>query len=138
MARITISHRHGEAFDVQIRGYRLVSDEPVVIGGEDLGPTPTELMVAGLAACAAEAGVKHLADEGIPCDVFEVHADFDWDIEQGRVNTVRLTVTPPAGLTTHDLHFLEKAMLDCPARKMLTEPPTLKFAFSEMRALVAS
>ena len=131
MARITISHRSGEAFDVQIRGYRLISDEPVVIGGEDLGPTPTELMVAGLAACAAETGVKHLTDEGIPCEVFEVQADFTWDIERGRVNAVRLVITPPPGLKTNDLHFLEKAMVDCPARKMLTEPPTLKYAFTE-------
>lgn len=136
MARIKVTHRFGESFDVQIRGYRLISDEPVSIGGDDEGPTPTELMVAGLAACAAEVGVKHLSDEGLPLEPFEVDAEFGWDIERGRVDNVHLTVTPPPGLKTNDLHFLEMAMLGCPARKMLTEPPTLKYAFSEKREQV--
>ena len=138
MARIKITHRYGEAFDVEIRGYRLVSDEPVAIGGDDTGPTPTELMVAGLAACAAEVGVKHLVDEGLPYEPFEVDADFGWDIDEGRVDSVRLTVTPPASLKINDLHFLEMAMLGCPARKMLTEPPTLKYSFSEQHAEAVS
>lgn len=136
MARIKITHRFGESFEVQIRGYRLISDEPVSIGGEDEGPTPTELMVAGLAACAAEVGVKHLLNEGLPQEPFEVDADFSWDLEGARVDSVRLSVTAPPGLKTSDLHFLEMAMLGCPARKMLTEPPTLKYAFSETHAPV--
>lgn len=49
---------------------------------------------------------------------------------------MHLTVTAPPGLKTDDLHFLEMAMLGCPARKMLTEPPTLEYAFSEKRERV--
>ncbi|HET7465308.1 MAG TPA: OsmC family protein [Candidatus Dormibacteraeota bacterium] len=137
MARITVKHRYGESFDIQIRGYRLVSDEPVAIGGEDEGPTPTELMVAGLAACAAEEGVKHLSNEGLPFEPFAVEADFSWDIENGRIDHVQLTISTPPGLTDSDHRFLEAAMVACPARKMLTEPPTLKYAFSEPAAVTA-
>ena len=134
MARITVTHRFGDSFDVRIRGYKLISDEPRTVGGDDEGPTPTELMVAGLAACAAEEGVKHLSDEGLPYEGLEVMADFTWDIETSRVDAVRLSVTVPAGLGTHEVHFLEMAMLACPARKMLTEPPTLKYSFAEQPA----
>jgi hypothetical protein len=41
VARITVKHRHGQSFDIQVRGYPLVSDEPVTLGGDDEGPTPT-------------------------------------------------------------------------------------------------
>jgi putative redox protein len=33
---------------------RLVADEPVLAGGLDLGPTPHDLVAAGLAACTAQ------------------------------------------------------------------------------------
>lgn len=33
--------------------HRVISDEPVALGGNDLGPTPYELLSAGLASCTA-------------------------------------------------------------------------------------
>ena len=134
MARITVSHRFGEAFDIQIRGCRLISDEPVTVGGEDEGPTPTELIVAVLAACAAEEGVNYLTRRGLPNDRFEVKADFAWDSRASRVDAVRITVERPPQLEEEDMRSLEAAVLDCPARKMLTEPPAVEYSFSDAAA----
>lgn len=130
MARITVKHRYEQAFDIDIRGMRLLSDEPVVLGGEDEGPTPTELMVAGLAACAAEEGLRHLSTRGLPFQPLEVEADFVWDAESERVASVQLAVTLPPDLTDADVKDVEKAMLACPARKMLTQPPSVDYEFS--------
>jgi putative redox protein len=33
---------------------RFVADEPVELGGQDLGPTPHDLVAAGLAACTSQ------------------------------------------------------------------------------------
>jgi putative redox protein len=37
--------------DVEVGGHHLVVDEPVAVGGADAGPTPYEMLLAGLGAC---------------------------------------------------------------------------------------
>jgi putative redox protein len=129
MARITVTHRHGESFDVRVRGYALISDEPVTLGGDDEGPTPTELMVAGLAACAADEVVRTLAERGEKFEPTEVGADFEWDQGGGRIAGIRLTVTMPTDISAESNEAVLAAVMACPARKMLVEPPTLEYEF---------
>jgi putative redox protein len=51
LGSIAVHHLGRDRFGVRIRGHELVSDQPREDGGEDTGPTPTELFIAGLAAC---------------------------------------------------------------------------------------
>src|SRR5579859_2973035 len=55
----------GFAYLISIGEHELVVDQPVEDGGEDLGPTPTDLFVAGLASCAAYYAGRFLARRGI-------------------------------------------------------------------------
>jgi putative redox protein len=130
MARITVKHRHGQSFDIQVRGHPLVSDEPVTLGGDDEGPTPTELMVAGLAACAADEVVKCLSAMGERFEPTEVRADFGWEAEGSRVASIRLSVTLPEKISENVRQKVLSSMLSCPARKMLAEPPDVEYEVS--------
>ncbi len=127
MARITVKHRHGQSFGIQVRGYPLVCDEPVTLGGDDEGPTPTELMVAGLAACAADEVVKCLIAAGLSHDLTEVAADFTWDADGRRVASIRLSVTLPDAINENTRQKVMLSMFACPARKMLAEPPNVEY-----------
>jgi putative redox protein len=130
MARITATHRHGQSFDIRVRGYALISDEPVTLGGDDEGPTPTELMVAGLTACAADEAVKCLVATGERFEPIEVGADFAWDTAAGRVESIRLSISLPEPINERTRERVLQAMLACPARKMLTDPPRVDYEFS--------
>jgi putative redox protein len=127
LARITVTHRHGQSFDIRVRGYALISDEPVTVGGDDEGPTPTELMVAGLAACAADEAVKRLAAISERFEPIEIRADFDWDSQGCRVSSIRLEVRVPDVIGASARNEVLHAMQSCPARKMLAEPPTIEY-----------
>ncbi|MBE9109860.1 OsmC family protein [Nodosilinea sp. LEGE 07298] len=54
MASVQVSSndsRFGQ--DIAIRQFQLTADEPTSLGGNDQGPTPTELVMAGLGSCKA-------------------------------------------------------------------------------------
>lgn len=138
MARITVTHRHDESFDIRVRGYALISDEPVTYGGDDEGPTPTELMVAGLAACAAEEAVRCLTEAGHAFLAVEVEADFVWDLEDQRIASIHLKVKLPDGLSEKLRDAVSAAVLSCPARKMLTQPPSVDYELHTSSALPAA
>ena len=39
--------------EVDVGGHQLVVDEPIPVGGSDQGPSPYEMLLAGLGACTA-------------------------------------------------------------------------------------
>jgi LmbE family N-acetylglucosaminyl deacetylase len=52
-ATMRVDYRDGDRFDIRIRDHVVTVDQPTDVGGDDAGPTPTELFVAGLASCVA-------------------------------------------------------------------------------------
>ena len=56
MRQVTVRALSGRSYAVEAdnaRGHVFVSDEPPDAGGEDLGPTPQELLIAALGGCVA-------------------------------------------------------------------------------------
>jgi putative redox protein len=58
-----------------IRDFALTVDEPPIIGGTDTGPTPVELVLAGLGTCQEIVYATYARILGIPIDAVSVHAE---------------------------------------------------------------
>jgi putative redox protein len=69
---VAATYESGDRFAIQVRGHRLVVDQPMAAGGEDAGPTPTELFVASLAACVGFYAERFLRRHGLPTDRLRV------------------------------------------------------------------
>jgi uncharacterized OsmC-like protein/pimeloyl-ACP methyl ester carboxylesterase len=73
--RVTEAEGRGFLQDISIAGkHHLLADEPVSVGGTDLGPTPYQLLCAALGACTTMTLRMYAARKGIPlerasCDV---------------------------------------------------------------------
>ena len=50
---VTESDAHPYGQRISVGGHQLVADEPAAVGGADSGPTPYDLLLAGLGACTA-------------------------------------------------------------------------------------
>src|SRR5947207_15964088 len=89
----------GERYLLDISGHRLAVDQPVEDGGADTAPTPTELFVAGLAACIAFYAGRYLTRHDVPRDGLRVAVDWQMaDARPARVGAVSIRITPPAAL----------------------------------------
>jgi uncharacterized OsmC-like protein len=125
----------GEAYDVIVRGHRLMVDQPVDVGGEDRAPTPTELFVASLASCMAfyaggTSPATGSAVTGSPCrparhgfsrDGLAVSASFEMAADKpARVGRVRLAVRVPVDLLAERQASLAAVIAHCTVHNSLT------------------
>src|SRR5262245_38610064 len=61
------------AFEIAIGPNTIMADEPESVGGNDLGPRPHELLLAGLGACTAITVRMYADRKGIPLKAVGVH-----------------------------------------------------------------
>ena len=59
---------------ISVRGFRFLADEPVALGGRDLGPTPMEYVAGGVLSCITVV-IDQLADrQGLVIDEVQTYA----------------------------------------------------------------
>ena len=95
MSQIEVIREAGVRFHSDIRGHRLVFDQPIEDGGSDVGPTPTEVFVASLAGCVAYYATRFLERHGQQSDGLRVRADFVMAAHPSRVESVALVLLVP-------------------------------------------
>ena len=116
----------GEAYEVAVRGHRLVVDQPADAGGQDSAPTPTELFVASLATCVAFYAGRYLTRHGYSREGLAVSVGYDMATDRpARVSGVRLTVRVPAGLPPERWAALRAVVSHCTVHNSLAVPPSV-------------
>lgn len=65
-----VTRTPGDTFRTEVlaRGHALLADEPVAVGGDDLGPTPYDLLAAALGACTSMTLGMYARRKGWPLD----------------------------------------------------------------------
>ena len=116
----------GEAYEVIVRGHRVLVDQPADHGGTDGGPTPTELFVASLAACVAFYAGRYLTRHGYSREGLAVSAGYEMASDRpARVGNIRLTVRVPADLPSRRWAALRAVVSHCTVHNSLASPPSV-------------
>ncbi len=116
----------GESYEVDIRGHRVLVDQPPAAGGEDSAPTPTELFVASLATCVAFYAGRYLTRHGYSREGLAVSAGYEMASDRpSRVSSIRLTVQVPAGLPPQRWAALQAVVSHCTVHNSLSTPPAV-------------
>jgi len=124
--------RETYASRMTMRGHTVQADEPVDNGGKDLGPTPTELVLSGLAACTVTTLRMYADKKGWDVDRIEVELSIQiLKTETGQSSQIK-SVIEISGEVTEDqkLRMLDIAR-KCPVHKLLTNPIQIDSSLSD-------
>jgi putative redox protein len=126
MSEMLVVHRENDAFAVLVRDHVIHVDQPYSAGGMDVGPTPVELFVASLAACAAHYARRYLVRRGLPANGLEVTADYAMAPEvPARVSRIELRLRPPVRLPDADTGGLLAAVERCTVHNSILRSPRI-------------
>ena len=104
--------------DVRVGSHVITADEPASHGGDDLGPSPQELLAASLAACVAITMEMYARRKG--WDVAGLRVDCEYTpAERGHPTQFRLVTTMPAHLTDEQIDRLTVIGAKCPVHRTL-------------------
>ncbi len=77
----------GYTSEIRVGKHRFLADEPASVGGDDLGPSPYDLLVSGLGACTAMTLRMYADRKGWPLSEVRVHLEHYKDYPTDRENT---------------------------------------------------
>jgi putative redox protein len=108
--------------------HRLRADEPVAAGGEDSGPSPYELLLAGLGTCTAMTIRMYAAQKKLPLERVSVdleHAKVhaadcsECETREGRIDRIERVVTLEGALDEAQRQKLLEIANKCPVHRTL-------------------
>ena len=104
--------------DVKVRKHALTADEPEDVGGDDMGPSPQELLAASLASCTAITIEMYAKRKGWNIDGLQVDVDYT-PAERGCVTRFELVMKMPAHLSEDQVAKLQVIAAKCPVHRTL-------------------
>ncbi len=108
---------------ITARGHVFIGDEPDDNGGKDLGPTPTELVLSGLASCTT-ATLRMYADrKGWNLDGVTLHIGIRIEKHpDGQISRIFSELELEGELEASQKDRLLDIARKCPVHRMLTHP----------------
>jgi putative redox protein len=116
--RATATQKSKFTHDVAVRKHRMTADEPEDMGGEDMGPSPQELLAASLASCTAITMEMYARRKGWNVDGMEVDCDYS-PAERGCATNFKLVMRMPAHLSEEQVERLRVIAAKCPVHRTL-------------------
>jgi len=123
---LTVRSLGGDRHRITIRGHELLVDQPVRDGGDDAGPTPTDLFVASLASCIAHYARRGLGSTGdgptVRC-TWTMSTTPPW-----RVSSIDIDVLLPEDTPESRVVAVRRAIEHCTVHNTLLDPPRVRIS----------
>lgn len=111
---MVVTHEGGLKFATDIRGHRLMVDQPAPVG-EDSAPMPIELLGAALGTCIALYVQQFCHARGLDYEGMRVEVDPYGAQNPSRIGMFAVRVAMPKPLPPQYEEMLERVARSCPA-----------------------
>jgi len=122
---IVITLPGGRTVDAQIGPHTLHTDQPVEQGGADSAPSPYEVFLASMGACAGIYIQGFCAARSIPFEGIRIVEQPFYD-DQHRLITVQLAIELPVDFPAKYSAALLKVAQQCTVARTLESPPSIE------------
>jgi uncharacterized OsmC-like protein len=137
MPAVTVQHVDGDRFTIGIRDHLIAVDQPVIDGGEDTAPTPTELFVASLASCVAFYARRYLARHKLQTTGLRVTTEYRMGSHPARVSDVRIGIEVDSAVPHDRREALLAVASHCTVHNTVTHPRAIDIAVADGPSLAA-
>lgn len=132
--------RVGYQTEIMANGHSLIADEPIPAGGADTGPTPYDLLVAGLGACTAITLRMYADRKRWPLEAVtvrlrhqKIHAGDCSECEagEGKIDQIDREIIPAGPLNSEQRERLLSMADRCPVHRTLRGPIKIETRLGE-------
>jgi putative redox protein len=116
--RAVARQREKYTHDVKAGSHSIIVDEPTDAGGDDLGPSPQELLAAALASCTAVTMEMYAQRKGWDTSGLAVDCRYT-PAERGCPTKFELILKMPAHLDEEQMERLQVIAAKCPVHRTL-------------------
>ncbi len=121
----------GFTTQMKVGSHYLVADEPISVGGQDYGPSPHELLAAGLTACTVMTIQMYAKRKGWDLENVEVHTSYGKSAQismsqeqksNSTIDTYKREIKLTGELDKKQRERILEIANKCPVHKTLTSP----------------
>lgn len=125
---VSAVHKGDVKFEVEARGHKILSDQPVENGGNDEGMTPPEFLLASLASCAAYYAVAYLKKKNLSRPGVQVRVKAEKAGPPAHLGSFAIEVDIPGTLSDADRAGVEDSVHRCLIHQTMLRTPSIEIA----------
>lgn len=123
MARYVVSFPGNKKVNVSFKNFEIKTDQPIEAGGDATAPTPYDLFLSSLAACAGIFAISFFQTRKLSTEGFEMYMDVVWDHQKHRLSKVIISMKLPKDFPQKYINALKETVNLCSVKRTISDPP---------------
>jgi len=128
---VEVTFPGGKQVNANIKGFDLLTDQPVIQGGTGKAPSPFDFFLSSLATCAGFYAVSFCQSRDIDTTGMKVELSREVDPEKKLISAIEIKLITPKDFPEKYNKSIIRAMDQCSVKKVLDNPPVISTIVSK-------